>query len=283
MKNKYVLFLFLSFILFSCEDKLEFNHVIPEQNQVVLRSLSDDNHTVSFKIQGENVKINWGDGKIENLGTVGTRDVLSHKYKKHGDYTILIETSVIKTLEWSKGDLIQIKFGQCDGFEQFHCSENYLNALDLSGVLPSIKVVSCRNNGISNLKLNKATNLEELTCCENQNMGSLSIDDCPRLETLICYTCDLSKLDLSGNKSLYKLVAYSNKISSINIDGCDFLGEIDLSQNDLSMVELDKLFFSLPEYEKGKITVIGNPGSLTCDKSIAEKKGWKVIVQPENE
>lgn len=79
---------------------------------------------------------------------------------------------------------------------------------------------------------------------------------------ICCSRYQLAALDVSKNTALIRL-RYCN--------------------NNLISAALNKIFADLPQGKrlsdypyKSKIYIYGNPGTDTCDKSIAEKKGWKV-------
>ena len=71
---------------------------------------------------------------------------------------------------------------------------------------------------------------------------------------------------------------YTN-LRSLNVSGCTALIELSCLHNQLSSEALNALFNSLNDKPVSKIIRIGdNPGTYTCDTSIAEKKGWTVVA-----
>jgi small ligand-binding sensory domain FIST len=53
-----------------------------------------------------------------------------------------------------------------------------------------------------------------------------------------------------------------------------------IRDGNLSAADLNILFHELKRVEDGQtITIVGNPGALTCDVTIAEAKGWTVIKE----
>lgn len=102
----------------------------------------------------------------------------------------------------------------------------------------------------------------------------------------LCYQ-ELTTLDVSGLTALeYLHCSYNYDLSSLNLKGCSSLKELDCSYNDLSADALNQIFKDLPQGKtwtdeygdtgQSTIWIYGNSGEDTCDKSIAEKKGWEV-------
>jgi hypothetical protein len=46
----------------------------------------------------------------------------------------------------------------------------------------------------------------------------------------------------------------------------------------LDAAQLNILFYELKTVEDQTITISGNPGAATCDVTIAEAKGWTVVI-----
>ncbi len=88
----------------------------------------------------------------------------------------------------------------------------------------------------------------------------------------------LTKLDLSKNVKLTTLDCECNKLSFLDVSNCTALTYLKCSSNKLTSSALNKIFEDLPQVERGYIYISFNPGDDTCDKSIAENKGW--IINP---
>jgi len=104
---------------------------------------------------------------------------------------------------------------------------------------PALKMFFCDNNQITALVMGDNTELEQLTCINNH----------------------LTNLDVSKNTSLYLLNCFNNRFSA---------------------TELNMLFGTLHSnsitsfFPMKMIIISENPGTDTCDPSIAEIKGWIV-------
>jgi hypothetical protein len=114
-------------------------------------------------------------------------------------------------------------------------------------------------------------------------------------------------LDLSGLTALINLECYENQITSLDISDVDFpefsyligrnnpmtylgatgasSGEIQIQSCLFDSSGLDSLFTTIdnadPEADDSTIFIYGNPGTATCDPTIAEDKGWTVDTTTE--
>ena len=75
----------------------------------------------------------------------------------------------------------------------------------------------------------------------------------------------LKKLDCCG----------CEKLKTITLNNIEAVNEVHFSFCDLDEDAINKLFEALPVNNEGIIYIQGNPGTNNCDRSIAEKKGWK--------
>ncbi len=67
-----------------------------------------------------------------------------------------------------------------------------------------------------------------------------------------------------------------NNLTSLDVSGCTALTWLECSDNNLTSSALNQIFRDLPQVTSGYIFIYDNPGRETCDKSIAENKGWEV-------
>lgn len=119
--------------------------------------------------------------------------------------------------------------------------------------------------------------------CWGQKVNALDVSENTALQYLNCGENQLSSLDVSKNTELRDLVCYTNKsLSSLKISG-SINSRIECKGCNLSAETLNTIFKTLPDV-KGMsglkmLFIYNNPGSDTCDKTIAENKGW--LVDPE--
>lgn len=84
----------------------------------------------------------------------------------------------------------------------------------------------------------------------------------------------ISGINLSG------FSAAPTPLRKINIDWSNsiFTENVSVFYNALDKTELDRIFTLLPTVAGRTFDARGNPGAATCDTSIAEAKGWIVII-----
>ena len=124
--------------------------------------------------------------------------------------------------------------------------------------------------------------LKRLNCCDANfryylNLSSLEINEKSSLTTLYCSHTGLSDLDVSGCDALNELDCSFNQLSRLDMRNNIHLNILYCQSNLLSAEALNALFNSLHQNTGYKIIYIGdNPGTATCDQSIATNKGWIV-------
>ncbi|WP_052103095.1 leucine-rich repeat domain-containing protein [Porphyromonas canoris] len=161
---------------------------------------------------------------------------------------------------------------------EFHCHQQSLTSLDVSKNT-ALTELSCSDNSLTSLDLSKNTELEWLDC-EKNSLTSLNVKN-TALKALICNWNRLSSLNVSKNTALTRFSCENNpNLSSLKISS-SINDELWVNGCKLSTETLNEIFRTLPDV-KGQSTgskwiwIEGNPGTYTCDKKIAEDKGWKL-------
>ena len=118
-----------------------------------------------------------------------------------------------------------------------------------------VTALNCSYNQLTNLNVHKNEALINLNCGDNQ----------------------LTSLDVSKNLALKVLRCRNNQLKSLDVSANVTLNNLRIQSNQFDTNDLNALFRSLPK-GKGKKTVaiLGNPGINTCNRSLAEKKGWTI-------
>lgn len=218
--------------------------------------------------------IAWGDGSITSSD--------SHRYSNSGTYNITIQAKNLKWFEYSSRKIFAIDLQDCNSLEGIRlCGADSTVLLDFSG-FKVLEYLDCSGSELKSLDLTGCSSLRELDCSGNW-LRSLNLTGCSSLKELDCSNNDQKSLDLTSCSSLKTLnCSYNYRLNSLNIKGCSLLRELDCRYSDLSAEALNKIFNDLPQgISSGysKIEIYGNPGSNTCDKSIAEKKGWEISMR----
>ena len=258
--------------------------------------LSNRDHNVSFPTD---LYIDWGDGSTTSSN--------SHAYSVKGTYNVTIQAKNLKWFGYSdySDRLQQIDVKDCNSLVGIDLHDNDLTSLDVSG-LTALEYLNCNENDLTSLDVKGCSSLEYLACYSN-DLSTLNLKGCSSLEYLDCRFNGLTSLDVSGLAALEYLACRSNDLSTLNLKGCSALKELGCSGNDLTTLDvsglaaleslncgsndlsaeaLNQIFKNLPQgktfedkygnTKQSTIDIYGNPGKDTCDKSIAEKKGWEV-------
>ena len=163
------------------------------------------------------------------------------------------------------------------------CDSNRLESLDVRSN-KSLMRLWCRGNSLESLDVGKNMDLELLACGGN-TLTTLDVSKNKDLKLLACGGNTLTTLDVSKNTKLMRLFCNDNKLlSSLKIPS-SINNELHCGNCNLSAEALNTLFSTLPDVKaltevSKEIHVYGNPGTNTCDKAIAENKGWKVHLKP---
>lgn len=113
------------------------------------------------------------------------------------------------------------------------------------------------------------------------------LDTSPKTITITglvtCLSCSdngLTKLDVSNNNALIMLDCIGTpQLTSLDVSKNIALESISCSNNQFTTAELNTLFGTLHRNNVPTklIQIGGNPGTATCDRSIAESKGWHIF------
>ena len=104
---------------------------------------------------------------------------------------------------------------------------------------------------------------------------SLDVSKCPTLIYLSCNENKLKSLDVSKCTELVELVCYESELTSLNIIGCTKLRYLNCDANNFDRNEMNAIYNGLPD-RTGKEAGIIEAYHEQGDKTIAEKKNWKV-------
>ena len=237
--------------------------------QIEIKAYPDQNNKLSFYAAAKSLTIDWGDGSIDVITSNGVGKEIIHEYTNQNFQTIKINTEGLEliiichntsypynTIQ-TKGACHELRFGSC----------------------PDLKEIRC-NSRLTELSIKSAPALTKLYCYNNQ-LTSLNMSGCPALAVLNCSFNQLTSLNVSGCTALGRLECFNNQLTSLNISGCTALRCLYCHYNQLTDIALNSVFNNLLDregrggggYDWG-IYIDNNPGAYTCDRTIAENKGW---------
>ena len=199
--------------------------------------------------------VDWGDGSqpetvelVDNNQTTFTRE-----FSDATSRTITITGRQITSLYCQNIKLTSLDVSRNRALAELNCSENQLAELDISRNTALVRLV-CENNQLNALDVSRNYALQTLICCNNL-LTSLNVRRNAILDLLHCKDNFLTSLDVSQNAMLRMLSVAGNQFTAD---------------------ELNALFATLGNNSPLVIDISGNPGSATCDPSIAQAMGWEV-------
>ena len=154
---------------------------------------------------------------------------------------------------------------------ELYCYNNQLTALDVSRNT-ELRSLKCYRNQLTTLDVNRNTTLDILLCQFNQ-LTAMDVSKNIALTELHIQFNQLTALDVSGATALRYLDCWNNQLTDLDVSGATALNMLLCENNQLTASALNDLFRTLP-YNRGQISIYNNPGTLDCDCSIAEEKGW---------
>jgi hypothetical protein len=230
----------------------------------------------------------------------------------------LSNNPALTELYCSNNHLTSLDVSNCYSLGILHCFGNQLGSLDLAHC-PRLRELSCYYNELTSLDLSACTILTTLDIgtnriasldlsnnkklrglrYDNNGLTELDVSACTEMTSLHCYKNNLTELDLSKNIELMELNCEYNQLASLDVSlnneletlmcngnllnsiilnkNNDNLRLIHCGSNSMSASAFNATFETLPY--SGKIHIYDNPGTHTCDTSIATKKNWTVTVE----
>ncbi|WP_251622610.1 leucine-rich repeat domain-containing protein [Odoribacter lunatus] len=172
---------------------------------------------------------------------------------------------------------------------------NNLESLNINDC-KNLKILDLYYNKLKELNIPKGSQLEKLNLAENE-ITTIDLSNCSLLQEVDLSDNELKELSIPKGSQLESLDLSSNEITTIDLSNGSLLQEVDLSDNELTSLDvskntelteldcrrnefdaeaLNKIFTDLPVVTQGWLYIYNNPGTETCNKSIAENKGWRV-------
>lgn len=166
---------------------------------------------VSFRVDGDDMQVNWGDGTVS--GHKQLTEQFVHEYQEEGVYDILITGNNITALEMPGCSCIGLEVGTIETLEFINCSNNRLQQLEVCGC-DRLYELYCDNNRLQSLCLDGLSELYYLSCTGNC-LEAISLKDCRNLVNLYCSQNKLRSLDLSHCRKLLIVKAGENAFDEI--------------------------------------------------------------------
>ncbi len=249
----------------------------------------------------KDLSVDWGDGSVTSSNT--------HKYEISGKYNIVISAKDLKWFSSDDNDITAIDVKGCNSLVGIQLYGEDINSLDVAGFTELKYLYLNDNDHLRTLNIDGCDKLNYCYCMDGE-LETLNIDDCKNLKILELRDNNLTELNIPKENQLEGLGLSYNNIAALDVSHCSLLQRLYLVDNELTSLDisqcpalfflnckgnefdtdaLNKIFTDLPqgkeiteEYNPNDIRhstiyIGGNPGTETCDKSIAENKGWIVI------
>jgi hypothetical protein len=152
------------FICCSCDNTEDNNSnsndtsTLLEMGQVVANVYPDKDKRISFWASSQTLIIDWGDGAIDELTPNGVMKEFSHEYANQNLQTIKISSKDLTAIGGSKdfpamGAFQELRFAHCPKLQSISCINQPLTVLELEKA-ESLVWVDCSNNQLSSNVLN---------------------------------------------------------------------------------------------------------------------------------
>ena len=255
---------------------------IATNKEMILRT---DTTSVAIYMAGTGTAtINWGDGSSEIVTlSVSINDAFTsqqryaHNYAVSSSHTITIFGTNITHLDCHDKQLTSLSVSKNTALTYLRCEKNQLTSLDVSKNT-ALSILRCYSNQLTKLDVSKNTALTILSCEGNQ-LTSLDVNKNTALTVLWCDGNQLTKLDVNKNTALTWLGCDSNQLTKLDLSKNTTLDTFSFGHNQLTSLALNALFETLHSNAGviKRISIIGNPGTDTCNRSVATNKGWVFV------
>ena len=267
----------ICFILFFAVLAVDTVHANNDADTVTMTMSLNKFGNVKFSVRGSGpITIDWGDGTIDTRDLTPGVVTYSHHYIKKARRTIIISGLNITHLNCNGCKIMDLDVSNNTELQSLRCARNRLTNLDVSRNTALTNLV-CDNNRLTVLDVSANTALTNLVC-DNNRLTGLDLSANIALTILHCSENQLTSLNVNRNSSLTNLICDGNQLTSLDAGNTMALMLLNCRKNKLTAEALNILFDTLnATQEEGKILYIrNNPGTNTCNRSIATDKHWKI-------
>lgn len=140
----------------------------------------------------------------------------------------------------------------------------------------NITGLNCNNLQLTSLDVSRNNALTALYCGNNPLLTHLDVSQNTALAYLECAFNRLTTLDVSQNTALRGLTCPVNRLTTLDVSRNKALTSLSCQRNLLTERGLNALFGTLHRNPgTPKLYIGNNPGTASCDTSIATAKGWE--------
>jgi len=288
---------------------------VVEDKPMIITMQVRDIKDVTITVMGTGtMKVDWGDGLVQDLGLITRGRDYSHTYSNTASHTVTVTSENITRFECINLNISDLHISQNFTLSMLNCHGNRLRSLDLSrcnaltmfwcgnNQLTSLNVAGCRvltyfacgSNQLTSLNLSSCIALEGFECMNNV-ITDLNIDGCKALTGFYCSNNRLRSLDVGKFTVVTGIDCSNNLLTSLNIRGATSLHELDCGSNQLTSLDASKTaltrihcssnllqatalndLFQTLQVTNGAIYIGNNPGTDGCNQNLAASKGWEL-------
>jgi len=253
--------------------------IVIETGVITMTTLASEVALSMVIVLGTDVLIDWGDGSKSNINDTPYKQDppyydgkmslgFFHNYSSTAEHNITI-TGKVLLLYCANNQLTSLDVSRNAVLRELRCGGNQLTELDVSRNT-ELEILSCGINQLTSLDVSSNTELWDLECTHNQ-LTELKVRGANKLAILKCNENQLSSLDMSGNTASSTLVISNNRLTASALN--DLFRTL-RPRNSL-YAKAGGPWISVP----GAVIVWDNPGASDCDVTIAEEKGWIVVIE----
>lgn len=227
--------------------------------------------------EGDIITIDWGNGKIEKFESIERGD--DYGIDIVPNYTEKPRKIVVKgNIKNFCGEtpraniaISSLDVSKCPELVRLSCENAQLTSLDISKNT-ELTFLNCSGNPLKSLDISNNLKLTQLLCWNNQ-LTTLDVSKHTKLEELFCSRNQLTSLDISNNLELTILKCTENQLHVLDVSKNAVLRNLSCEENPLTTQAMNEIYKALPAATEGYISC-----NRLGDWSIAEQKGWHVVV-----
>ena len=185
------------------------------------------------------------------------------------------DNTVLSTLSVNGCSLSSISIHGCSQLNYLYASTNPLTSVDFSDC-KSLITVSLSDTNITSLDLSPTSsylqNLDLHSCTALSSLSLINFTALVSVNVNNCNNCTSLSVTNSNETQIY---AAGAGLVALDITSSPNLNTLQIQNNNLNNTVLNAVFEELPTLS-GTVSVGSNPGTGTCDTTIATGKGWTV-------
>ncbi|MBQ7150958.1 MAG: putative Ig domain-containing protein, partial [Synergistaceae bacterium] len=155
----------------------------------------------------------------------------------------------------TRGSLVTVNVEGCTALRMLDCRNNKISSLKLPASLVHLVHLHCEENNITQLDISKLPDLRNLYC-DNNKLAALDVGNLAELHTLRCRNNKIISLDLKNNSELYSLSCTSNDLEFLDLSANPSLEYLHCEGNKLKALQLNSNRLTTLRCSRNELTVL---------------------------